>query len=349
MNNNTCASCPANSSAPAGSTAISQCVCNSGYNWIAANGTCVQCPSGSTYDSTNKTCVCTAGIGYSGVYNATSNTCVENGTYSSTLKAYYDPMNCTNPVAWMDNWNSCSSLAEFGTVCLADRRDHRTYRVRKFADGKCWMIDSLKFGGNYGETDGCVIYNGRGNYSNEWCGGSGVSGCTAGGSYNATKAQEVFSLGYYGHCRAITAADSEDGNAYNNYLYDWVAAMQNTLAYYGSATTFNGTQQGLCPSNWHVPSGGPGGEFEALGNLYGTVATIFWTETSKWNSSNSGYSHNGPLQSQGHTGYYWSSVVPSDNNYSASALQYNTRYDETRTASYAVERTFGLAVRCIKN
>ncbi|MBQ6436820.1 hypothetical protein IJJ27_04720 [bacterium] len=292
---------------------------------------CFECPEGSTYDSTNVTCTCTDS---SLIYDINTSSCTIAGMPSDA-----DTLNCTSPVGFMDTWNSCSSLALHETVCLADPRDYRTYRVRKLADGKCWMVDSLKFGGNYGDTDGCAANNGEGNFTYAWCGGSGASGCTAGGSNSVTKAQETFATGFYGHCRQNTVD--------YNYLYDWVAALQNTLAYYGSSTTFDGTQQGLCPTNWHLPAGGSTGEFKALADLYGTAtSTFFWTETSKWNGQFSGYAYSsGALDNQGTSGGYWSSTADSSTAYVYS-LYFNT------SAVYPAlsnNKRYGLAVRCIRD
>ncbi|MBQ6436035.1 hypothetical protein IJJ27_00535 [bacterium] len=168
-------------------------------------------------------------------------------------------------------------MSEFDTVCLADPRDYRTYRVRKFGNGQCWMVDNLKFGGNYGETDGCAANNGEGNYTYAWCGGSGTSACTRGGATSVTKAQEQFSTGYYGHCRAANAA-------YNNYLYDWAAAMQSTQAYYSSSfNSYLTPWQGICPTGWHLPSGGEGGEWTDLADYYGNNSAVFWLNTAQGN------------------------------------------------------------------
>ena len=292
---------------------------------------CFNCPADATYDSTNVTCACNDN---SQEFDINTSVCRLAG-----LPADADTTNCS-PVGFMDIWDDCSSLAEFETVCLADPRDYRTYRVRKFADGKCWMVDSLKFGGNYGDTDGCSANNGEGNFTYAWCGGSGVSGCTAGGSSDATKAQETFATGYYGHCRTINST-------YNNYLYDWVAALQNTLAQYGSSTTFDGTQQGLCPTNWHLPTGGSAGEFKALADLYGTATSTFWTETSKWNGQFSGCAgfSSGGLGYQGISGYYWSSTA-----YSVAPWGYYLHFDtSTVNPVDSYSKHSGLAVRCIRD
>ncbi|MBQ6154569.1 hypothetical protein IJI99_01685, partial [bacterium] len=131
---------------------------------------CFDCPTGSTYDSTSVSCQCD-NPDFIWDWNTVScqANCQSGWTYDSTVGAClpddYVHNNCTNPVALMDRWSGCNSLAALETACLLDPRDYQTYRVRKFADGSCWMIDNLAYGGDYGVTDGCVANNGWGNFS----------------------------------------------------------------------------------------------------------------------------------------------------------------------------------------
>ncbi|MBQ6436622.1 hypothetical protein IJJ27_03640 [bacterium] len=293
---------------------------------------CFECPADSTYDSTHVTCTCTDS---SSIFDINHSTCILN---PAAIPADADTLNCTSPVAFMDSWNNCSSLATHETVCLADRRDYRTYRVRKLADGNCWMVDSLKFGGNYGDTDGCSANAGVGNYGN-------------GGSSDATKAQETFATGYYGHCRAIPGTYSDDyyndTRAYSNYLYDWVAAMQSTLAYTGSSTTFTHPHQGICPSGWHLPS-----ENNSI-NEYNTLALAYndqgaqLLDATKGNFTLSGYvdGSSGSLEVQGSVGSIWSSADSYDDyNVYGTSIEYDGTYQSDPWL-----KEDGLAVRCLKD
>ncbi len=296
---------------------------------------CFDCPADATYDSTEITCVCN-NDGF--VWDFEKNACV-----IAKIPAQGDQTNCTQPVGYMDSWDDCASLAELETVCLTDRRDYRTYKVRKFADNKCWMVDSLRFGGTAGGIDGCLAYGGEGNFTTAWCEDSGAANCTAGGSNSVEKAQETFFPGYYGHCRYVGTVSN---TLYNLYLYDWVAGMQSTLAYYGSATTFANTQQGICPTGWHIPTGKTSGEFKILANSYGTTAGTFWTESDKWNSQFSGNAAvaTGALSAQGSRAYYWSSTAGSTI-YDASLYMTGT----TVNPNFNYSKRGGSAVRCIKD
>ncbi|MBQ6436216.1 hypothetical protein IJJ27_01485 [bacterium] len=348
--NANCQSCPEHSTSAAGSTSVNNCSCDKGY--YLSDSSCAACPAGATTQGSGSTSIsaCICGIGY--VADSGTDSCVIDTTnYSSTLDTYYDAANCSDPIAWMDQWTGCSSLATVinnesvteqelaaKTVCLLDPRDHRSYRVRRFDDDgiagessgdQCWMIDSMRFGGDYGEIDGCSANSGAGNYS-------------SGGANSLAKAQETFSTTYYGHCRAINST-------YNNYLYDWVATMQSTLAYYGSSTTYTPPHQGLCPTGWHLPTGGSGSEYAALTSRYGTNSTAvtnFWTASSKWNGRFSGYADgsNGSLNTQGSYGYYWSSSA-----YSSSYAYYLYFFSSIANASSYGNKHYGSAVRCIKD
>ncbi|MBQ6436154.1 hypothetical protein IJJ27_01160 [bacterium] len=357
VKNGQCQACP--TGATSATKNARGCTCASGQ--FFSNDTCMTCPAGAISSSSDPTTCDCQRIGYQ--HNPATNTCEATaGVYSPILDVYYDNTNCSDPVAWMDQWAGCSNLDTVinnesvseqelaaKTVCLLDPRDHRSYRVRRFDDDgtagqssgdQCWMIDSLRFGGNYGEIDGCSANSGEGNFTYAWCGGSSASGCTSGGSRNATQAQETFSQGFYGHCRQTTTDSS--------YFYDWVAAMQSTLAYQGSATAFDAPQQGLCPTGWHLPSGGSSGEFKALATNYGTngsAVTNFWTDVSKWNGSKTGDASytTGDLDDVGSKNYYWSSTK-SANNYAYTLYLYTTV--GATTTGY---KGRGHQIRCIKD
>ena len=222
--NQSCQTCPNGSTARIGSVGLNSCQCQA--NYYMSGGSCLACPEG--YVSTR------------------GSTSIDDCfVLSPPLPVDADTTNCETPVAYMDNWAGCNQLNYFETVCLADPRDYRTYRVRKYTDGTCWMIDNMKFGGDYGEVDGCAANNGAGNLpANPY------------GYLNAQTAQETFSPGYYGHCK-------QDSNA-NGYLYNWPAVMQSTLAYPYS-NNYNYSNQGLCADGWHVPSRY---EFDYLDGIY---------------------------------------------------------------------------------
>ena len=252
--NDTCLSCPANTSASVGSTTLADCTCNANYYGNSSDG-CTNCPANSTSNANSTTfsdCKCNANYYMdngscatcpAGEVSAKGSTSASDCMDFNAITSLIDTTYCNNPIDFMHTWTGCDSLAENATVCLVDPRDYRAYQVRKLADGKCWMVNDLKFGGDYGDTDGCAVNNGEGNYTYSWCGsitkeyknwdtegqaytecisecqstcyrddyypkwvaycGNIPESCSRGGSTNLTKAQEQFAPGYYGHCRYV--------------------------------------------------------------------------------------------------------------------------------------------------
>jgi uncharacterized protein (TIGR02145 family) len=161
---------------------------------------------------------------------------------------------------------------------MVDTRDNKKYEIRKFADGKCWMVDNLAYGGTTeanGDVDACYLKN----IATE----HGMSIVDA----NTDWYQGADAM--YGDCidpAGVTTygpGDSDDtntciGNTRCGYKYNWQAVMQLASAYHdnevlypsGYAPTADGIArdgdgnpvpnvntriQGICPDGWHLPSG----------------------------------------------------------------------------------------------
>ena len=162
-----------------------------------------------------------------------------------------------------DNYATPGALNFTPIGCLEDERDGKLYEVRKFADGKCWMVDNLAYGGAtaQGGSDACAQ---REEFISD--------------GYYAPSNR--FGAGSYGDCRD----PAKQGNSsYSNYcagrcgyLYNLAAALQLPSAIMGenivyptgqAPTITSNSVRGLCPAGWHVPSGGESGsesEFIAL-------------------------------------------------------------------------------------
>jgi uncharacterized protein (TIGR02145 family) len=146
----------------------------------------------------------------------------------------------------MQTWTGCASLSTPAALgytqgpCLTDSRDGKVYEIRKFADGKCWMVDNLRYGGN---PDGCA-----GVEFDPYGPRISISGQPWG----------------YGMCGV---SYSENNSCFNNticgYMYNWQAVMQHASAYDGNDYQPTEPTTGICPVGWHVPSGGDG-EFSKL-------------------------------------------------------------------------------------
>jgi uncharacterized protein (TIGR02145 family) len=238
-----------------------------------------------------------------------------------------------------------------------DARDGKSYEIRKFADGKCWMVDNLRYGGS---RDTCA-------------GKADFVGVGAGAHSNR------FGVNTFGDCRDPAAAGNGTvaapclGTTSCGYMYNWQAAMQSLPAYSGNSfATPTYPWQGICPTGWHIPRGETDNndalatyindnEFAFLdranggtgaNSQTGTSYTGFWkptststvTPTDPFKSLYSGYVDSaGALSSQG-VGYWWSSTQ--NNATLAYVLNVSTGLVYPQNNAY---KHYGYAVRCIQD
>ena len=283
------------------------------------------------------TCTWTPTTGLSDPTSCTPTaTPTETTTYTVSIKGCPSPSSTTVTVAvctptTMQNMTAdyCNSMSNLDTLTLTDTRDSKTYRVRKFADGHCWMIDNLAYGGTTeanGTIDACatkVTFSGNGQTTpyTAWYSGS----------------QQL-----YGDCR-----NNPSSNTYG-YLYNWQAAMQQSLAYYTSKYTGSAGNNGagICPTGWLLPPNAGDGSFYNLHTTYSSpTSPNFWANTTHWNGVYSGYSNNnGTLNDQAVNANYWSSTQ-----YATDRGGYNLSFG---TAGYVIPQSnlnkfYGLSVRCV--
>jgi uncharacterized protein (TIGR02145 family) len=268
----------------------------------------------------------------------------------------------------MQTWTGCAALATPAYTegvkatyftqgpCLTDERDGKNYEIRKFPDGKCWMVDNLAYGGT---TDAC-------------------SGKTAFAGAGSATASNTFGTGTYGDCRDPRVGASSTGPCYNSnqcgYHYNWQGAMQLASAYNSTSVSYpSGTPSttnyitGICPTGWHLPSGGTNitaSEFQKLHNSVGGGATedynngvpytAFWKPTSTstltssdpWKGLYSGLANSvGSLSLQGSVGYWWSSTESS----AASAYLLDVSTSDVLPQSNYLGKGYGFSVRCVQN
>ena len=200
----------------------------------------------------------------------------------------------------------CANTKEHQTKTLRDIRDDNTYTVAKLKDGRCWMTQSLRIAGKtLTSADSDVTSN----YTIPASSGSGF------GTYDTSSVY----------------VDSDGG------LYTWYAATVGTgtkaLSTQGQNTTVS-----ICPKGWRLPTGGNGGEFEALNNRYSSISDLM----ANANFVLSGFLGGGSRADQGSGGFYWSSTVNSSDY--AYYLYLNT--SNAYPAHYS-HKYNGFSVRCI--
>ncbi len=232
-----------------------------------------------------------------------------------------DKKNCHKPGAnaTMQDFNPCSYTIN-STWVLTDARPDagsQTYTVRYLADGRFWMVNDLKYP--------------------TACNKTSFSGAESTGSVGKNGVSWLSISWFVGDCHNKTNTSTP---AARGYLYDWMAAMQDTRLYYPSLTEPNcGTScQGICPAGWHLPAQS---EFAALRTA---ISTSGLNSASQFNAVYGGASFNyGTLYNQGSRAYYWSSTYYND--YNAYPL---VVYSSSSHTDYYTKR-YGLTVRCLRN
>jgi uncharacterized protein (TIGR02145 family) len=294
------------------------------YQWLK-NG--VETTEGSGYTSSNYT---TSTLTASGTYQVVvknNGLCpVTSNEMVVTIRT--GPDCCHLPGAsgiLFSEFKPCVSAPDLSTWTLTDGRDGKTYKVKKLADGRYWMVQDLKFGTCTDDS-----------FHND-------------NSLGDTELAPTVAAGYVGHCRTSTASSAV-------YLYNWAAAMNNRNGYYGSTDdsfqcTGTGSSanqcRGICPEGWHVPTKDEfSSAHSAFASAYSCSNEDCWKPSSNWEGVLGGHCSSISAMTYANSrGYYWSSSW--HNRYDAYTLRF---YTNNLSAGTMNENKYhGLAVRCVRN
>ncbi|MDO4747210.1 MAG: FISUMP domain-containing protein [Candidatus Saccharibacteria bacterium] len=182
----------------------------------------------------------------------------------------------------------CSSLttaptdgtANLSSVsALTDQRDGETYAIAKLADDNCWMIENLRLeaedtrsdankalaqgygtSSTYGSFSGLADAESTGFTSTYTANGLYYSGTQEGTASIdiGTSNYPAYRMPRYNNINTSTRASSPTSNSvamysYGNY-YTWHAAIADLT--YNSTNNSSVTNTSLCPTGWHLPTGG---------------------------------------------------------------------------------------------
>lgn len=217
---------------------------------------------------------------------------------------------------------------------VVDARDNASYWVQKLADGKCWMLTNLAYGGGGTNTYGDV---------------KTISSGESLGASTTIPYYYVSDLVGSGRTTGTTdPSTSNNGTGQYGYLYNWCAAMgAQAFACANQAGADPNADISICPSGWRLPTGGYGSDFQVMTDAIGAtmdgISAGYGANVLKviWLAMYSGF-RTSSVGEEGSRGYYWSSTLYGASNISVLLLD-NYSVD---LFSYA-GKPYGVAVRCV--
>ena len=148
------------------------------------------------------------------------------------------------------------------TVSLRDTRNGNYYRVKKLADGRCWMTENMKLTNTTIDSSNSDLPSGKtvtipASSTDKWC---------------TDRTKEC-----YDQLMAINGTDGGGDTSHPEYgtYYNWYTA---TATYGSYNTTTDAPQYSICPKGWKLPTGGESSDttkdFTLLAKQYTTPALI---------------------------------------------------------------------------
>ncbi len=219
----------------------------------------------------------------------------------------------------------CQLLKEVGdTGTLTDKRGGttQTYTIRRLADGRCWMVENLRLGGNnpITLTDKDTDLN------------DGVTEFTLPiSSKSGFRDYDVANV-------YVSTINSDEENVEYGGYYTWYAATAGT----GTQSMSSNATSSICPKNWKLPTSGNGGEFQILLNQYNSQTLM--TNDDGPHFLLAGFYFSGSVVKPDSYGRYWSSTVYSSNyNYA-----FNLALDTSSVNVTSInDKYYGESVRCV--
>lgn len=214
------------------------------------------------------------------------------------------------------------------------------YRVKKMADGKCWMIDNLKYAWGTNSSNTGVNQN---DLSRAYFADPSTSYASDGGTYCMDGAGTLAAAGSTTKC---------------GYLYSHYAATYGT----GQNMSSGDAAGSICPNSnaagttasspWRLPSGNVGGDFSVLDVAMGgtgesqnnaAYSRVSWFTSGSFSGVISGHRYSTSSSYQGSSGYYWSSTVSSSTNARLGSFASGSVNPGIST----LNKAYGFSVRCV--
>ena len=242
-----------------------------------------------------------------------------------TLEAQWEEGGDLTTIEYLQDakYGNCA-ITPLGTaVTLKDKRDEKSYRVKRLKDGKCWMVDNLALE-DYTLT-------------------SEDSDIAEGTTFTLPAGDPKYYTPYYSYYTMVNILIDPVFGGY----YSYNAAVAGT-GYTVGARDGEDAEYSICPKGWNLPSGPTDkkgkSDYEQLFNLYSGVEAF--TESADGpNMTFSGQYYHDGLLGGGVVGSYWTATT----DYSKKAYSFefsNYEWGTYRMDYSADEREEGSMVRC---
>ena len=207
-----------------------------------------------------------------------------------------------------------------------------SYKVRKLADGNCWMTQNLKLTLSTSATLEVGTFTGG----------------TASWKPNSTTTADAYGYAITPNTKADLSVntDIDAKNGGNAWYYPWYAATAGQ----GTQTTYPTITQSICPKGWRLPLG-----TQANKSFYYLITTKYGLTSSSAGSTSlqsfpleftlSGRVNSGSQYSAGSYGHYWSASPYTSYDDDAFFLFFSSSSIEPRNS--LGNKYFGRSVRCV--
>ena len=254
----------------------------------------------------------------------------------------------------LQGWTGCNSLVQNDVIALTDVRDNQTYAVAKLGDEKCWIIENLRLDPKTATITAQNTNNPKANFveesndsdtqsSNTLCKVTGPD-CLNQIQYNSNSLDRTKTQSY-------TNDDEKSGWYSYGVYYNWYTATAGNGTFSTmeqSGPNHDGALEGdICPSSWHLPTGGSGGEYSALNaiiNNNSDTSDLVWRAFPN-NFIWSGDYNNNKRTSSYSNGRIWTSTVKDNDK----AYRFGYAEGVLQASANTYYKWDGFAVRCVFN
>ena len=164
----------------------------------------------------------------------------------------------------MQNFNGCSTMSSGDVTALTDSRDGNTYAVAKLADGKCWMMENLRLDISTATVTAANTNSPTAVFLTE---AETTAPTTTMCTTNNSACFDKILFDTNNINRSLSTSYNSNNGISSLYAYgvwyNWYAATAGNGTY---SFTSGNVAGDICPAGWRLPTGGTGGEVQALNN-----------------------------------------------------------------------------------